>query len=98
MYDIVILCYHSDTVMSMTRKTITVTDQMDKWIKAQIRCGRYGNDSEYVRDLIRRDQELRLAELKLGELIDAADAGGLSDLSASEIWEDALERATEKVG
>ena len=84
--------------MSMTRKTITVTDQMDKWIKAQIRSGRYGNDSEYVRDLIRRDQELRLAELKLGELIDAADAGGVSDLLASEILEEALERATEKVG
>jgi antitoxin ParD1/3/4 len=81
--------------MSMTRKTITVTDQMDKWIKAQIRCGRYGNDSEYVRDLIRRDQE-RLAELKLGEMIDAADAEGLSELTASEVWEEAMSNAKEQ--
>ncbi len=41
---------------STTRKTITVTDQQDNWIKAQIRVGQFTNDSEYIRDLIRRDQ------------------------------------------
>jgi antitoxin ParD1/3/4 len=42
--------------MSTTRKTITVTDQQDNWIKAQILAGEFTNDSEYIRDLIRRDQ------------------------------------------
>ncbi|HER27398.1 MAG TPA: type II toxin-antitoxin system ParD family antitoxin, partial [Rhodospirillales bacterium] len=42
--------------MSMTRKTITITDQMDDWVKAQIASGKYSNDSEYFRDLIRKDQ------------------------------------------
>ena len=42
--------------MSMTRKTITLTEQQDAWIKAQIAAGEYTNDSEYIRDLIRRDQ------------------------------------------
>lgn len=42
--------------MGTTRKTITVTDQQDRWIKAQITAGQFTNDSEYVRDLIRRDQ------------------------------------------
>lgn len=42
--------------MSTTRKTITVTDQQDSWIKAQITGGAFTNDSEYIRDLIRRDQ------------------------------------------
>jgi antitoxin ParD1/3/4 len=42
--------------MSTIRKTITVTDQQDSWIKAQIAAGAYTNDSEYIRDLIRRDQ------------------------------------------
>jgi antitoxin ParD1/3/4 len=42
--------------MSTTRKTITVTDQQDSWIKARIAAGEYTNDSEYIRDLIRRDQ------------------------------------------
>lgn len=42
--------------MGTKRKTITVTDQQDNWIKAQIAAGQFTNDSEYVRDLIRRDQ------------------------------------------
>ncbi len=42
--------------MPMTRKTITITSQMDDWVKAQIDSGKYGNDSEYLRDLIRKDQ------------------------------------------
>ena len=45
--------------MSMQRKTITITDQMESWVKAQVDSGKYGNDSEYFRDLVRRDQERR---------------------------------------
>lgn len=43
--------------MSIVRKTITLTEQQDGWIKAQTRAGLYTNDSEYIRDLIRREQE-----------------------------------------
>ncbi len=42
--------------MTTTRKTITVTTRQDDWIKAQIAAGEFTNDSEYIRDLIRRDQ------------------------------------------
>lgn len=48
--------------MSTVRKTISLTDQQDGWIKAQIQAGHYTNDSEYIRDLIRREQE-RVAQL-----------------------------------
>ena len=48
--------------MSTVRKTITLTAKQDDWIKAQIEASRYTNDSEYIRDLIRREQE-RSAEL-----------------------------------
>lgn len=80
--------------MSMTRKTITITEQMDDWVRSQINTGRYGNDSEYIRDLIRRDQARREAELKLGEMIDAAEVSGVSDRSPSEVWEEAERDAT----
>jgi len=43
--------------MGTVRKTITLTRQQDAWIAAQIEAGRYTNDSEAIRDLIRRDQE-----------------------------------------
>ena len=80
--------------MSMTRKTITITEQMDDWVKKQIDTGRYGNDSEYFRDLIRRDQARRQAELQLGEMIDAAEASGVSKRSPREVWADAERDAT----
>ena len=52
--------------MSMHRKTITLTEQQDDWVKGQIENGHFGNDSEYIRDLIRRDQQAkeRLAALR----------------------------------
>jgi antitoxin ParD1/3/4 len=46
-----------DSIMSTTRKTITVTDQQDEWIKTQIVASSYTNDSEYIRALLRNDQE-----------------------------------------
>lgn len=49
--------------MTTVRKTITLTDRQDAWIKSQIEAGHYTNDSEYIRDLIRREQE-RSAEIE----------------------------------
>ena len=41
--------------MGTVRKTITLTDQQDAWIASQIEAGLYTNDSEAIRDLIRRE-------------------------------------------
>jgi len=43
--------------VSTVRKTITLTEQQNAWIAAQIAAGHYTNDSEAIRDLIRREQE-----------------------------------------
>ena len=43
--------------MKTISKTITLTDKQDDWIKAQIDAGNYTDDSDYIRDLIRREQE-----------------------------------------
>ena len=62
--------------MATTRKTITVTEQQDKWIKAQIDGGDFTNDSEYIRDLIRRDQARQYdLDAIRGELIRGEESG-----------------------
>ncbi len=61
--------------MSMHRKTITLTEQQDRWVKGQIESGHFGNDSEYIRDLIRRDQQ---AKERLAMLRQALTEGELS--------------------
>ncbi len=46
-----------ELVMATVRRTITLTDQQGDWIKAQVEGGYYTKDSEYIRGLIRREQE-----------------------------------------
>jgi antitoxin ParD1/3/4 len=41
----------------MMRKTISMPDQMADWIASRIERGQFNNESEYFRDLVRRDQE-----------------------------------------
>lgn len=78
--------------MTTIRKTITLTDQQDEWIKSQISNGDYTNDSEYFRDLIRRDQQqlLRFNALKLA--IQQGLDSGESKRSVSDIWQEAEQR------
>jgi antitoxin ParD1/3/4 len=71
--------------MSMMRKTITIPEAMEDWIKAQIESGRYGNDSEYFRDLIRRDQDRRQAEQELRFLIQEGLDSGVSTVTVPDI-------------
>jgi antitoxin ParD1/3/4 len=76
-----------------TRKTITVTEQQDEWIKARIGGGGYTNDSEYIRDLIRRDQERHAKVAAMQTLIDEGLASGISTRSVEEIFADAIAHA-----
>jgi len=57
MFSDILLVHFVGFDMGTVRKTITLTDNQDSWVKAQIEAGRYTNDSEYIRDLIRREQE-----------------------------------------
>ncbi len=78
--------------MAMTRKTITITDQMDDWVKGQVESGKYGNDSEYFRDLIRKDQSKEGNLETLRNLLVEGEQSGSSDLSVTDIWDEAEER------
>ena len=62
--------------MDTIRKTITVTRQQNEWIKAQIESGKFNNYSEYIRDLVRRDQmQLLEVETIRSELIKGEKSG-----------------------
>lgn len=71
--------------MSTVRKSITFTEKQDRFIKKQIENGDFTNDSEYIRDLVRKDQS---DHKKLQELRDAIQEGldsGVSEKSVSDI-------------
>ena len=81
----------------MDKITITMPEQMSRYVKGRIQSGQYGNMSEYFRDLIRREQaartespeEIRAIRAKLVE----AEQSGFTDMSVDEIWEEARREA-----
>jgi len=79
--------------MAMVKKSISVTDQQNNWIKAQIKTGHFGNESEVVRELIRerqiREQE-SAAEIKaVRAALIAGEKSGFTSSSVDEIWQEA---------
>ena len=78
------------------RKTISMPAEMGEFIEAQVSSGQYGNDSEYFRDLVRRDQQRRSTIARFQKLIDEGIASGVSDSTFEEIWQEARRRHTAK--
>jgi antitoxin ParD1/3/4 len=79
----------------MATMNVSLPDQMKAWVEAQTETGRYGNASDYVRDLIRRDQERREKIAEFQRLIDEGRASGISTRTLGEIREAARKRARE---
>ena len=82
--------------MGTTRKTITISEQQDAWVKARINGGDYTNDSEYFRDMIRRDQEQSAKFSALKQAIQGGFESGVSKRSVKDIW-NAAERRHKQV-
>ena len=74
--------------MGTVRKTVTLTDQQDRWIRVRTVAGDFASDSEYIRELIRRDQEesIKLQALKCA-IQDGLDSG-VSDKTVPQIMEE----------
>lgn len=66
---------------SMARQSISFTSPNDEWLKAQVDSEEYTSKSDVVNDLIRKAREIEYIRAKLI----AAEQGGFSDLTASEI-------------
>jgi antitoxin ParD1/3/4 len=71
---------------AMATMNISLPDAMKDWVEAQSADGRYANSSDYVRDLIRRDQDRRAKIAAMQDKIDEALASGVSPLSRDEVW------------
>ena len=73
----------------MVRKSITLTEQQDTWLKSQLQSGHYGNESEVLRDLIRQRMVREKEIEQIRQALIEGETSGLSSLSVDEIWEQA---------
>jgi antitoxin ParD1/3/4 len=71
--------------------TVSLPEPMKAWIEARIESGEYSSSSDYVRDLIRKDKDLRLAALR--RRIDDAEASGVGSRSFDQLVEHARDKA-----
>lgn len=77
----------------MATMNVFLPDPMKDWVEAQARAGRYANASDYVRDLIRRDQERGDKIAAMQRFVDEGLASGISHRSMDDIRADARARA-----
>lgn len=72
---------------------ISLPDPMKQWAEAQAETGRYSNVSDYMRDLIRHDQERADKIAALQSLLDEPRRSGISAETMADIRARALEQA-----
>ena len=78
----------------MATMNVSLPDPMKHWVEQQAETGRFSNASDYVRDLIRRDQERADKQRELQRLITEGIDSGVSARSMDEILRSALAKAT----
>ena len=77
----------------MATMNVSLPDAMKDWVEEQTQSGRYGNASDYVRDLIRHDQVRQDKIAHMQTLVDEALEGGVSSESVAEVLKQARRTA-----
>lgn len=77
----------------MATMNVSLPGQMKTWVEEQAAGGRYGNASDYVRDLIRKDQERQLKIAEFQRLIDEGLESGVSTRTVQDLLIEARRRA-----
>lgn len=76
----------------MATMNVSLPDEMKSWVESRAATGRYSNASDYVRDLIRKDQERAGATAELQAAITEGIESGISPRSVEEVLENARAR------
>lgn len=63
----------------MATMNVSIPDPMKSWVEAQISRGKYASSSDYIRDLIRRDQERKEKIRVLQAAIDQGIKSGIAE-------------------
>ncbi len=77
----------------MATMNVSLPALMKDWVESQIKTVQYSNASDYVRDLIRKDQQNSKQIKHLQNAIDKGMSSGISDNSMLEILKNARKQA-----
>lgn len=71
--------------MPMAQMNISIPEKLKEWVESRVSEGDYASSSDYVRDLVRRDQRMEEARRRLQTEIDLGRASGISNRSVQDI-------------
>ena len=71
----------------MATMNVSVPDLMREWIQSRIDSGQYATVSDYVRDLIRKDQTVTAEQERWLASLDASMERALADADAGRVVE-----------
>ena len=74
--------------MAMVKKTYSITETLNKYVGLRIKSGEYATDSEYVRELIRRDQQENKEISYIRSKLIKAENSGFTDQSKKAILDE----------
>ena len=81
------------TTTQAATMNVSLPSVMKSWVETQVKSGQYGNASDYVRDLIRRDQNEHNKIKILQQAITQGMESGISDNSILDILKSARLKA-----
>lgn len=81
----------------MVTMNVSLPHPMKEWVEAQAKTGRYSNASDYVRDLIRKDQMRSDKIAAMQRFVDEGLQSGLGSRSQDELFAVALANAEESL-
>lgn len=70
----------------MATMNISLPDPMKNWVESQVDSGIYSNSSDYIRDLIRRDQINKKQNDLLSSALIEGEKSGKSKKSLDDVW------------
>ena len=73
----------------MGKVTLSLDADQEAFVNERLAEGRYGDASDYFRELVHRDQERQQAASRLRQMLDAAEASGVCEESVEDIWAEA---------
>ncbi|PYE95290.1 antitoxin ParD1/3/4 [Rhizobium sp. PP-F2F-G38] len=79
----------------MATMNVSLPDPMKEWVEAQAKTGRYANASDYVRDLIRRDQTRTDKIAEMQRFVDDGIESGVGTRSKDDLFATAVSRAND---
>ncbi|TCL91088.1 antitoxin ParD1/3/4 [Rhizobium sp. PP-WC-2G-219] len=79
----------------MATMNVSLPDPMKEWVEAQAKTGRYANASDYVRDLIRRDQTRTDKIAEMQRFVDNGIERGVGTRSKDDLFAAAVTRTND---